>query len=170
MSNPNSMTVLLVPRGESSEIISVLADYSAVELVDPFVWVDPADIGRTSIPATFVHGGRSHADVLQRILTEQRYQRVRVAVLVPADAPADWRAPRAAEQALEQAVRAAVVGHPDHPAAHPLHPRHPRTPRLRPGRGAQGSGLRGGDQGIQPRRHPVPPQAGGGWRSARRPV
>ncbi|BBZ64620.1 hypothetical protein MINS_00490 [Mycolicibacterium insubricum] len=112
MSNPNSMTVLLVPRGESSEIISVLADYSAVELVDPFVWVDPADIGRTSIPATFVHGGRSHADVLQRILTEQRYQRVRVAVLVPADAPADWRAPRAAEQALEQAVRAAVVGTP----------------------------------------------------------
>ena len=57
--------VLLVPRGESSEIISVLTDYSAVELVDPFVWVDPADIGRFKTPtlrnisrtAPYMHNG-----------------------------------------------------------------------------------------------------------------
>ena len=72
MSNPNSMTVLLVPRGESSEIISVLADYSAVELVDPFVWVDPADIGRTSIPATFVHGGRSMIEAPGQVARARR--------------------------------------------------------------------------------------------------
>ena len=111
-SGPDAITVLLVPRGEATEIVSVLTDYAAVELADPFVWVDPADLGRTSVPATHVRGGRSNPVVLQQVLTEQRYRRVRVAVLVPADAPADARAHVTAEQALEQAVRAAVVGTP----------------------------------------------------------
>ncbi|HTM85038.1 MAG TPA: hypothetical protein VL179_09070, partial [Mycobacterium sp.] len=109
---PGSLTVLLAPRGEAGHIGALLVDYSAVGLVVPFLWVDTADVGRTSVPATFVVDGRASTVILQQALTEHRFDRLRVAVLVPADAPADSGVPRAAEQALERIVRASVVATP----------------------------------------------------------
>ncbi|MEZ0362978.1 hypothetical protein ACAG26_04665 [Mycobacterium sp. pUA109] len=109
---PAALTVVLAPRGEADDIGALLIDYAAVGLVAPFVWVDAADVGKTSVPATLVADGRASAVVLQQVLTGHRYERLRVAVLVPADAAADRRVPRAVEQLLEQVVRASAVGAP----------------------------------------------------------
>lgn len=109
---PAALTVVLAPRGEADEILALLADYAAVGLVAPFVWVDAADVGGTSVPATLVRDGRSSAVVLEQVLTGHRYERVRIAVLVPADALAHQRVSRASEQTLERVVRASVVATP----------------------------------------------------------
>lgn len=107
--NPRALTVILATRGETDEILALLADYAAVELVGPFLWVDAADVQHTAIPATLVQGGHSSTVVLQQILTGHRHSRVRIAVLIPADAPAEHRVTRADEQKLEQVVRAGAV-------------------------------------------------------------
>ena len=49
-----ALTVLVVPRAQTEEIIAVLADYSAVGLLAAFAWVDAADVGGASTPATVV--------------------------------------------------------------------------------------------------------------------
>lgn len=107
-----ALTVILAARGDSDQIVALLADYAAVGLVAPFVWVDASDVNGSSVPATLVRDGRSSAVVLQQLLTEERYDRLRLAVLVPADAPTEQRVPCTAEQALEQMVRACAVGTP----------------------------------------------------------
>lgn len=111
-SGPAALTVLLAPRGEADEIRALLADYSAAELVDPFVWVDASDVGRPSVPATLIRDGHSSPVALQQILTGDRHDRLRVAVLVPADAPAQGRVPCPTEQKLEQVVHATAIGTP----------------------------------------------------------
>lgn len=112
MTEHPALTVMLAPTGEADEILAVLVDYAAVGLLDPFVWVDGSDVGGTSVPATLVTEGRSSAVVLQQVLTAHRYDRLRVAVVVPADAGAGQRVPRAAEQTLEQVVRASAIATP----------------------------------------------------------
>lgn len=109
---PAALTVLLTPRGEADEILAVLADYAGAGLAGPFVWVDASDVGGPSVPATLVREGRSAAVMLQQVLTADRYERLRVAVLVPADAPAERRVPSVVEQQLEQVVHASAVGTP----------------------------------------------------------
>ncbi len=84
-----ALTVLVVPHAQTDEIVAVLADYSAVGLLAAFAWVDAADVGGASTPATVVGDGRSEPVVLQQLLTAQRYDRIRVAVLVPTEAPTD---------------------------------------------------------------------------------
>ncbi|WP_165618418.1 hypothetical protein, partial [Mycobacterium talmoniae] len=66
---PAALTVVLAPRGEADDIGALLIDYAAVGLVAPFVWVDAADVGKTSVPATLVADGRASAVVLQQVLT-----------------------------------------------------------------------------------------------------
>ena len=90
----------------------MLADYSAVGLVDPFAWVAAGDVGGPSTPATLVRDGQSVPVVLQQLLTGERYDRIRVTVLVPIEAPAAERVPLAAEQAVEQTVRSSSMGAP----------------------------------------------------------
>lgn len=107
-----SLTVLLAPPKHTEEILAVLADYSAVGLVDPFAWVAAGDVGGASTPATLVRNGHASPVVLQQLLTGERYDRIRIAVLVPIEAPADERVPLAAEQAVEQSVRSSSMGAP----------------------------------------------------------
>lgn len=107
-----TITVVLSPRGEADEIVSILTDYAAVGMVGSFVWVDAADVGGAVIPATLVNGNQVVGTGLQHVLTGRHYARIRVLVLVPADAAGDRRVPRGTEQAFEQAVRAAAVGSP----------------------------------------------------------
>ncbi|EFG77659.1 hypothetical protein HMPREF0591_2468 [Mycobacterium parascrofulaceum ATCC BAA-614] len=108
----SALTVLLAARGDADEVVALLADYAAVGLVAPFVWVYASNVDGSSVPATLVRDGRSSAVVLQQFLTAERFDRLRLAVLVPADAPADQRVPCAAEQTLEQMVRGCAVGAP----------------------------------------------------------
>jgi hypothetical protein len=107
---PRALTVLVVPRARTEDIVAVLGDYSAVGLLGAFAWVDAADTGGASTPATLVRDGRSEPVVLQQLLTGERYDRIRVAVLVPTDAPATERVPLAAEQAVEQVARSSAMG------------------------------------------------------------
>lgn len=111
-SGPATLTVVLAPRGDADEIRALLADYSAVGLLDPFVWVCAADGGAGPVPATLIADGYSSVVVLQQVLTDRRYDRLRVAALVPVDVPADRQMPHGAEQTLEQVVRAGTVGSP----------------------------------------------------------
>jgi hypothetical protein len=114
MSSPHSttraLTVLVIPPAHADELVGILVDYSAAGLLDNFVWVAAADAHGPSAPATSVRDGLSEPVVLQQLLTGQRYDRIRVAVLVPADAPAEQRAPLAAEQYVEQVARTSAMG------------------------------------------------------------
>jgi hypothetical protein len=105
-----SLTVLLAPPRHTEEVLAVLADYSAVGLLSPFAWVDAGDVGGASTPATLIRDGHADPVVLQQLLTGERYDRIRVAVLVPIEAPAAERVPLAAEQAVEQIVRSTSMG------------------------------------------------------------
>src|ERR1700754_1653681 len=105
-----ALTVLVAPHGRTEEIFAVLADYSAVGLLAAFTWVDAADVGGASTPATVLRDGRAEPAALQQLLTAKRYQRIRVVVLVPAEAPSPERVPLAAEQKVEQTVRSSSMG------------------------------------------------------------
>ena len=107
-----ALTVLLAPRPQTEEILSVLVDYSAVGLIGPFVWVDAAEVGDSSTHGTLVRDGQGEPVVLQQMLTGERYDRIRIAVLVPVDVPATDRVPLAVEQAVEQTVRSSSMGAP----------------------------------------------------------
>lgn len=107
---PHTLTVLVVPPTRTDEIVAILGDYSAVGLLSAFAWVDAAAVGGAATPATLVRDGRSEPVVLQQLLTGERYDRIRVAVLVPTDAPASERVPLAAEQAVEQVARSSAMG------------------------------------------------------------
>lgn len=107
-----ALTVILTPGGETDEVLAVLADYSAAGLLDPFVSVDASDVDSPSVAATLIREGRSESTVLQQILTSDRYERLRVVVLVPVDAPPQLRAPCAAEQKLEQVMHSTSVSTP----------------------------------------------------------
>ena len=97
-STSQALTVLVAPHARTEEIFAVLADYSAVGLLAAFTWVDAADIGGASTPASVLRDGRAEPAVLQQLLTAKRYQRIRVVVLVPAEAPSTERVPLVAEQ------------------------------------------------------------------------
>jgi hypothetical protein len=116
MSTPTTpqraLTVLVMPRAQTEEIVAVLADYSAVGLLAEFVWVDAAVVGGASTPATVVRDGRSEPVVLQQLLTAERYGRIRVVVLVPAEAASAERVPLVAERTVEQVVHSSAMGAP----------------------------------------------------------
>jgi hypothetical protein len=106
------MSVVLAPRAHVEDILAVLGDYSAVGMLDEFVCIDAAEVRGPSVAATRIAGGRADPVVLQQLLTQQRYRRVRVVVLVPVRAPAQARVPLAVEQTVEQIVRTASMGAP----------------------------------------------------------
>jgi hypothetical protein len=105
-----ALTVLVAPHQHTDELVGVLGDYSAAGLLGAFVWVDAGDARGPATTATMVRDGRSESVVLQQVLTTKRYDRVRVAVLVPLDAPPEQRVPLAAEQFVEQVVRSTARG------------------------------------------------------------
>ena len=70
-STSQALTVLVAPHART-EIFAVLADYSAVGLLAAFTWVDAADIGGASTPASVLRDGRAEPAVLQQLLTAKR--------------------------------------------------------------------------------------------------
>ncbi|WP_099222356.1 hypothetical protein [Mycobacterium persicum] len=107
-----ALTVVLAPHAQSEDILAVLADYSAVGLLRSFAWVDAAAGTATALPATMVTDGQMSPVVLQQVLTARKYDRVRLAVLVPVEAPLQSRIPLAVEQFMEQVVRSSAIGAP----------------------------------------------------------
>lgn len=77
----SSLTVFLAPPGAAEGIRDVLQDFSAVGLVDPFLWLQ--DDGGPIGEAVHIAGGRQSGTTVQTILTERAYDRVRLAVIVP---------------------------------------------------------------------------------------
>lgn len=107
-----ALTVVLAPQAQSEDILAVLADYSAVGLLRSFAWVDAPSGAASSLPAALVTDGQMSPVVLQQILTARRYDRVRLAVLVPVEAPREARIPLAVELQVEQVVRSSAIGAP----------------------------------------------------------
>jgi len=80
--------VFVAPRGPASGVLDVLQDLSAAGLLQPFLWVDAATIeglgtGRSELAALEVRGGRQMGTTVQTVLSNNRFQRLRVCVLVP---------------------------------------------------------------------------------------
>ena len=78
-----ALTVLVVPGAQTEEIVAVLADYSARRAARRVRLGGRRRRRGASTPATVVRDGRSEPVVLQQLLTAERYDRIRVAVLVP---------------------------------------------------------------------------------------
>lgn len=84
-----SLVVLACPPGPLTAVGDALADWSATELLHPFLWVETSawSFGapsRGQTPALLVQGGRSAGTTVEQVLTSQRFDSVRLVVLVPA--------------------------------------------------------------------------------------
>src|SRR5664279_5244038 len=79
-----SLTVLLAPRGPVSGMLDVLRDWSALSLVNTFVWIE-ADTVTSRVPALLIENGRPRPVFLDALLAtgDTRFDPVRICVLVP---------------------------------------------------------------------------------------
>ncbi|WP_218713776.1 hypothetical protein [Arthrobacter sp. BF1] len=84
-----ALNVLLAAKGQLAGLRDILTDWSALGLVDGFVWVEPDMVTATGISGIAVTGGNQQAVSLQSLAAGAgNYDRVRVAVLVNAGADA----------------------------------------------------------------------------------
>ncbi|MDD0859590.1 hypothetical protein NHF46_21530 [Arthrobacter alpinus] len=89
LSNMVALNVLLAAKGQLAGLRDVLTDWSALGLVDGFVWVEPDMVTATGISGIAVTDGNQQAVSLQSLAAGAgNYDRVRVAVLVNAGADA----------------------------------------------------------------------------------
>jgi hypothetical protein len=110
MAGPSTLTVLLVPSVHAAEALSVLGDYAEAGLLASYAWIDSAAVCDGTMSATLVRDGSHQPVALTQLLTAQRFDRVRLAVLVPVQASAEARVTLNAQQALEQTVRSSAIG------------------------------------------------------------
>lgn len=103
----SSLVICLGPAGPVSGVAAALADWSAAGLLAPYLWVEPAAVtpGRGAIGALQCHAGRTAGASVQQTLTERRYDRVRIASIVPGVGGAP-----VVDPAIEDAVLQAVLG------------------------------------------------------------
>lgn len=113
-----SLVVLACPPGPLTAVGDALADWSATELLHPFLWVETSawSFGapsRGQTPALLVQGGRSAGTTVEQVLTSQRFDSVRLVVLVPALAGAPG-IPGEVEHRLHEAIlNTSAVGRVD---------------------------------------------------------
>lgn len=79
----SALVVILAPRGPMGQVREVLRDLSAVGLIEPFVWVEPADAAVARVPAMSVTGGATTGTTLQDVAVANIADRVRLISLVP---------------------------------------------------------------------------------------
>lgn len=105
----STLSVIVAPRGPASGVLDVLQDYSALGLVEPFLWIDPAGVTPARVAAREVRGGRQYGTTLQDALSSGQRARVRVCVLVPKleDAPT---VPHEIEQRVAELAQATSGG------------------------------------------------------------
>ncbi|QHC57197.1 DUF4231 domain-containing protein [Rathayibacter sp. VKM Ac-2760] len=80
----STITILLAPVGPLAGVRDALTDWSAAGLIDPFLWVEPPMIGRSSISALAVRDGVLEGTTLNALAGAGRTERIRVVSLVPA--------------------------------------------------------------------------------------
>lgn len=93
----STLTVVLAPAGLLSAVRDTLQDWSGAGLIDRFLWLEPsmitgggiAALSGEGIAALSVEAGRLDGETLQALAGRERFDRIRLAVLVPAlhDAP-----------------------------------------------------------------------------------
>jgi len=81
--HPRSLTLFVAPPGVLNGVRDALTDWSALGLVNPFLWTDASTVQPHLVPALGVMEGRSYGTSVQQALSGARYQRVRICVLVP---------------------------------------------------------------------------------------
>lgn len=103
-----SLVVLACPPGPLTAVGDALMDWSATDLLHPFllvetsVWNQGAP-ARGHTPGLLVAGGRAVGTSVEHLLTTQRFDRVRLVVLVPALAGSEG-IPSDTEHSIHQAI------------------------------------------------------------------
>lgn len=77
------LTVVVAPPGPCAHVRAALIDWSAVGLVSPFAWVEPAMITGAQIGALSISAGETTGSSLQALVTAARVDVIRLVVLVP---------------------------------------------------------------------------------------
>ncbi|HIT76947.1 MAG TPA: hypothetical protein IAA98_15320 [Candidatus Avipropionibacterium avicola] len=108
--NPSALTVLLAAPGTMNAVRDALTDWSAVGLVQPFLWIDSSGVQPHHVPALGIADGRPHGTTVQHALSGTRYARIRICSLVPLlganDDPATTPVDAAVEAQIAQLVLA----------------------------------------------------------------
>ncbi|QCB96206.1 hypothetical protein E5206_04075 [Arthrobacter sp. PAMC25564] len=84
-----ALTVLVAPRGLAAGIRDSLTDLSGLDLIGPFVWIEPRMVTGTSIGGVLVADGAQTGITLQGMAGEEGYSAIRLCVLVPGMASQD---------------------------------------------------------------------------------
>jgi hypothetical protein len=80
----STLTVIVAPPGPLAGVRDCLTDWSSAGLVDDFLWVEPSMVSPDNILALSIKDGRSEAVRLQTLAGTEQFERIRLAVLVPA--------------------------------------------------------------------------------------
>lgn len=96
-----ALTVVIAPTGLLTGVRDALQDLSGAGLVDRFLWIEPRMVDGNTIDALVVDGGRLDGVTLASLAGRERFDVIRVAVLVPALASVVC-APEAVEQKVAQ--------------------------------------------------------------------
>lgn len=98
-----ALVVVVVPPGPLDAVTETLVDWSAAGLLSPMVVLDPSGVRGQDFPVSYVADGQRWGGNIQQVLTSQRYDRVRLCVLVPAIGEAPGLS-AAAEHGVHQAI------------------------------------------------------------------
>lgn len=84
-----ALVVVVCPPGPLTAVGDALADWSATDLLQPFLWVETSAWARGlpsrgQTPALLTQAGRTAGTTVEQTLTTQPFDRVRLVVLVPA--------------------------------------------------------------------------------------
>lgn len=115
MSNPSApaassaLTILLAPPGVMNAVRDALTDWSAVGLIEPFLWIDSSTITSHRVPAIGIADGRPHGTAVQYALSGSRYGRIRICSLVPLLGEGDDPATTPVSAAIEAQVAQLVL-------------------------------------------------------------
>src|SRR3954451_23346366 len=97
----SALTVFVAPSGLLAGVREALADWSALGLVNGFLWIEPAMITSTGIKAVQVEAGRKSATTLEELAGIGGYDRLRLCVLVPGIAGQEQVSSAAAQRVAE---------------------------------------------------------------------
>lgn len=78
------LTLILAPEGPVAGVRDVLTDWSAAGLIDDFHWIEPAMIAGGADASLLVRDGELYAAPLLALAGRERYDGIRLCVLVPA--------------------------------------------------------------------------------------
>lgn len=103
------LVAIVSPGGELEGVRDVLTDWSAVGILDPFIWITPSMIEETRVLALSVSDGELSACSVQSVVTGGQFDIVRLVILVPVAKDAELVKPRF-EQRVAELLEASAAG------------------------------------------------------------